>query len=156
MQRGGRRVHKGPGQRQIQIRDCSFLECAENRLWAGDVSAKGLTSVQGWRKQDWAEGELDCTAKAPMDAMSSSRTGNAFQSCPELKQGGQAFIPLHQSVIGCGDWVAWGRGQNLDLAGVLQPRANLEGNSTESCQHPTFPAPGENEFLSFQGRLGRC
>lgn len=41
------------------------------------------------------------TPESSTNMMGSSRTGKAFQSCPELSQGGQASLPLHQSVIGC-------------------------------------------------------
>ena len=60
------------------------------------------------------EKKLDCVAVTPKSStnmMGSSRTGKAFPSCPELSLGGQAFLPLHQSVVGYG---YWGRGQELE------------------------------------------
>ena len=73
--------------------------------------------------------KLDCVAVTPKSStnmMGSSRTGKVFQSGPELSQGGQAFLPLHQSVIGYG---YWGRGQELEpgLASFSQVQS-LEGN----------------------------
>ena len=37
----------------------------------------------------------------PPSTLESSRTGVAFQSCPERRQGVQAFIAPHRSITGC-------------------------------------------------------
>lgn len=82
--------------------------------------------------------KLDCVAVTPKSStnmMGSSRTGKVFQSDPELSQGGQAFLPLHQSVIGDG---YWGRGQELEpgLASFIEVQS-LEGTqlTTVEVQH---------------------
>ena len=78
------------------------------------MCARGLVpkGSEGSRMRE--KKKLDCVAVTPKSSanmMGSSRTGKAFLSFPELSQGSQAFLPLHQSVVGYG---YWGRGQELE------------------------------------------
>lgn len=178
MQRGGGRVLKGPRENQIGIRDCSLLEFSGKRLWDGDLHTRGLILIGEWKKWDWAKGECDCvvvTTKASTDDIGSSRTGTAFQSCPELWQGGQAFIPLHQFGLclwipgdigkGTGHWVRWlssakgklWRGTQSSTVNIqhLQHLGKMSSSVLKGCgerywQHITVPTgwskDGDNQY----------
>lgn len=93
-----------PGKQPLWERFTCSMRIRDQHLWRG---GKGRLSRGGsWGMMMQAQGGPNWS---PGDLWS----WNGPQSCPELAWEGQAFIPLHWSVIGCGSrngvwpWARW-------------------------------------------------